>query len=36
MANNVYDKGDKFLDINDNQIWDELEPISMFEFTKIG
>ena len=36
MGNNVYDKGDKFLDINNNQIWDKLEPISMFEFTKIG
>ena len=36
MGNNVYDKGDKFLDINNNQIWDRLEPISMFEFTKIG
>ena len=36
MGNNIYDKGDKFLDINNNQIWDKLEPISMFEFTKIG
>jgi di/tricarboxylate transporter len=36
MANNIYDKGDKFLDINKNKIWDQLEPISMFEFTKIG
>ena len=36
MGNNIYDKGDKFLDINHNQIWDQLEPISMFEFTKIG
>tara|TARA_Y100001970_G_scaffold251223_1_gene323770 strand:+ start:3703 stop:5691 length:1989 start_codon:yes stop_codon:yes gene_type:complete len=36
MGNNVYDIGDKFLDVNDNQVWDKLEPISMFEFTKIG
>ena len=36
MGNNIYDKGDKFLDINNNQIWDKLEPISMFEFSKIG
>ena len=36
MGNNIYDKGDKFLDINNNQVWDKLEPISMFEFTKIG
>ena len=36
MGNNRYDIGDKYLDINNNQIWDKLEPISMFEFTKIG
>ena len=36
MGNNVYDLGDKFLDVNNNNAWDELEPISMFEFTKIG
>ena len=36
MGNNVYDLGDKFLDVNNNNTWDELEPISMFEFTKIG
>ena len=36
MGNNIYDKGDKFLDVNNNNTWDKLEPISMFEFTKIG
>ena len=36
MGNNIYDVGDKFLDVNNNQVWDELDPISMFEFTKIG
>ena len=36
MGNGVYDVGDKFLDINNNNIWDKLEPISMFEFTKVG
>ncbi|MFL2988585.1 hypothetical protein DBW61_01435 [bacterium] len=36
MGNNRYDIGDKYLDINNNKVWDKLEPISMFEFTKIG
>jgi Trk K+ transport system NAD-binding subunit len=36
MGNNQYDKGDKFLDINNNGVWDQLDPISMFEFTKLG
>ena len=36
MGNNQYDKGDKFLDINDNGVWDQLDPISMFEFTELG
>ena len=36
MGNNEYDKGDKFFDINNNGIWDQLAPISMFEFTKLG
>ena len=36
MGNNIYDYGDKYLDVNNNQVWDELDPISMFEFTKIG
>ena len=36
MGNNQYDKGDKFLDINDNGVWDQLNPISMFEFTELG
>ena len=36
MGNNQYDKGDKFLDINNNGVWDRLDPISMFEFTELG
>ena len=37
MANNQYDKGiDKFYDINNNGAWDQLAPISMFEFTGLG
>tara|TARA_B100000676_G_C18091903_1_gene860803 strand:- start:610 stop:2598 length:1989 start_codon:yes stop_codon:yes gene_type:complete len=36
MGNNIYNYGDKFLDANNNNKWDALEPISMFEFTKIG
>jgi len=36
MGNAQYDKGDKFFDINNNGVWDKLEPISMFEFTKLG
>jgi len=36
MGNNQYDKGDKFLDINNNGVWDQLDPISMFEFTELG
>ena len=32
----VYNKGDKFFDINKNGEWDKLEPISMFEFTQLG
>ena len=36
MGNNQYDKGDKFLDINNNGVWDLLDPISMFEFTELG
>tara|TARA_B100000614_G_scaffold196612_2_gene177870 strand:- start:6469 stop:8475 length:2007 start_codon:yes stop_codon:yes gene_type:complete len=34
--NDTYDIGDKFLDVNDNGYWDNLEPISMFEFTYLG
>jgi len=36
MGNNQYDQGDKFLDINNNGVWDQLDPISMFEFTELG
>ncbi len=36
MGNGQYDKGDKFLDINNNGVWDRLDPISMFEFTELG
>ena len=36
MGNGQYDKGDKFIDINGNGVWDNLTPISMFEFSKIG
>ena len=28
--------GEYFLDINANQVWDKIEPISMFEFTYLG
>jgi len=36
MGNGQYDIGDKFADINGNGTWDQLEPIGMFEFTKLG
>ena len=32
----LYDNLDKFSDINGNGIWDQLDPISMFEFTQLG
>ena len=36
IGNGIYDYGEKFFDFNNNGIWDNLEPISMFEFTYLG
>ena len=36
LGNNIYDIGDKFLDVNKNGVWDKLKPISMFEFSQLG
>ena len=36
IGNGIYDDGEKFFDLNNNGIWDGLEPISMFEFTYLG
>ena len=35
-GNGIWDKGEYFLDVNDNGVWDKMEPISMFEFTYLG